>query len=89
MSSFALIASIYAYFLMMKVKKTTKKDSPLTKSEKIQVLITEFLGPIIVGAIYSYGWKKTLPTKANQANKYSIIMFFVILAIIFVIVLTH
>lgn len=85
MNLFVLIASIYAYFLMAKVKKTVSKDSQLTKSEKIQVLITELFSPIIAGAIYYYGWRKKLPTKANQANKYSIIMFFVLIIIMFII----
>lgn len=75
----SLVAFGYAIYFMDKVKHTTKKDAPLKKNEKIIVLITEILSPILSGAAYYYGWKKTFPQKAKQANNYSLIIFLIML----------
>jgi len=63
------------HFLYEKCQKNSSKDSGLTKAEKIKVIASEALNPLIAGAIYYYGWRKQLPQKANQANKYSFIIF--------------
>jgi Na+-transporting methylmalonyl-CoA/oxaloacetate decarboxylase gamma subunit len=65
----------YSIYFMKSVKKNSSKDSGLTKAEKIKVIASEALNPLIAGAIYYYGWRKQLPQKANQANKYSFIIF--------------
>lgn len=66
---------------MSKVKKNTASDIELSGKEKAQVIITEILNPVVAGAIYYYGWKKVLPKKAKQANKYSFIIVGVIILI--------
>lgn len=60
---------------MLYVHKNTKKDAPLTQSEKIQVSITVFLNPILAGLVYYFGWKKKLVIKAREANRLSFIFF--------------
>ena len=65
-----LLISAYSYYFMNKVLKTTAKDCALTKSEKIQVIITLLLNTVISWGIYSFGWKKKLPTKSKQVDKY-------------------
>lgn len=65
-----LLISAYSYYFMNKVLDTTSKDCELTKNEKIQVIITLLLNTVISWGIYSFGWKKRLPTKAKQVDKY-------------------
>jgi len=55
---------------MDKVVKETPNDCALTKSEKIQVIILLIFNTLISWAIFSFGWKKNLPTKSKQVNKY-------------------
>lgn len=81
------VAFLWTVYLIIKVNKETKKDVPLARDEKIQVIITEIFNPILAGALYYYVWREKFPTKANQANKYSFIIFglLFLLLIIFVI----
>jgi hypothetical protein len=70
---------------MGKVKKEGLSDIGLTGEEKKQVLICESLSPILAGAIFYYGWKKSMPKKASQANKWSylmILVFFIIAGVL-------
>ncbi len=70
-----------AYFFRVKVSNEVKKDGPLDDTEKLIVIVTEILSPILAGAIYYYGWKNKFPKKASQANKYSWIVFLILLVI--------
>ena len=76
---------IFSLYYMTRVKEKVLPDSKLTSNELLIVLITEFLNPVIAGAVYYYGWRKNLPTKAKQANRYSWIMagLFVLMVIVF------
>lgn len=65
---------IFSIYYKSKVIEDNSKDSELTSKEKLIVLLTTFLSPVIAGAVYYYGWKKKLPIKARQANKYSWLM---------------
>ena len=56
------------------VEKEAKGSNGLTQNEKIQVIITEVLDPVIAGAFYYYCWKNQFPKKARQANLYSFII---------------
>lgn len=67
---YLIVIFIYTYYFMQKVIKNTPVDCELTKSEKIQVIITLFLSTIISWIIYHFGWKDKLPTKAKQVNLY-------------------
>lgn len=51
-----------------------KKDGPLQGNDKLFVILTEVFNPVIAGAFYYYIWKKTMPKKASEANKYSFII---------------
>jgi len=62
--------SFYSYYFMDRTLKNTPKDGPLTKKEKIQVIILLILNTIFSWAIFSFGWKNKLPTKSKQVNKY-------------------
>ncbi len=66
-----IIVLFYSFYLMDKIKERSKKDGSLTRSEKIQIIITEVFNPIVAGAVYYYGWKKTMPKNAKWANRYS------------------
>lgn len=68
---------IWTIYLINKVARGESTNQRLTKNEKIQVIITEILYPIIAGAFYYYCWKNEFPKKASQANKYSFIIFVV------------
>ena len=86
MGIIVIIGALYAYYLKEKLLKETKSSTVgLTKTEKYQVLIAEVMSPILAGAILYYGWKKQLPQKAKEANKWS----WIISAIIFVLYVSY
>ena len=60
----------YSYFFMKKVLDNTTVDGPLTKNEKINVIITLIVATLPAYFIYYFGWKEKLPIKAKQVNKY-------------------
>lgn len=70
-----ILILVYTLYVINEVEKTAEADEPLTKSEKLPVIITEIFNPIIAGAFYYYCWKSQFPIKARQANKYSWIIF--------------
>lgn len=55
---------------MKKVLDRTPTDCPLTKEEKLNVIITLIIGTLPAYFIYNFGWKAKLPTKAKQVTKY-------------------
>ncbi len=71
-----IIFSAYSLYLMDKVRKNTKKkDSRLTRSEKIQVILLLLLNTLPSWIIFSFGWKKKLPVKSKQVNRYVLVIF--------------
>ena len=52
-------------------------EESLTSNEKVLMWVLCIFNPIIAGAVFYYGWIKKLPVKARQANRISIIAFFV------------
>ena len=77
-----MFAGGYAGYINKRYKSNVPNNSPLTATEKLIVIITEIATPIIAGAIYYYSWKKQTPTKSRQANKYSWIIFGVLLLLV-------
>ncbi|MFZ2026337.1 MAG: hypothetical protein WAV30_03570 [Microgenomates group bacterium] len=65
-----IILTLYSYYLMSRTLKNTQKDGPLTKSEKVQVILLLIFNTIFSWAIFSFGWKKQLPIKSKQVNRY-------------------
>jgi len=61
----------WVLYLIRKVENGLNEDIGLTKSEKIQIIITCVLNPLITGAFYFYCWKNQFPKKSSQANIYS------------------
>ncbi len=60
----------YILYFINKIEKKYKKDGPLVGSEKLQVIVTEALAPILAQSFYYYCWRNELPMKAKQANRY-------------------
>lgn len=75
--------SVYSYIFMRKIIKE-RTDGPLTKDEKITIIITLVLNTAISYLIYYFGWKDKLPQKAQQVKAYlwKIILALVLIAII-------
>lgn len=75
--------SVYSYFFMRKVVKE-RSDRPLTKDEKITVIVTLILNTLISYLIYYFGWKDKLPQKAQQVKSYlwKIILALILIAVI-------
>lgn len=75
--------SAYSYYFMSKVLKE-RADGPLTKDEKITIIITLVLNTLISYLIYYFGWKDKLPQKAQQVKKYfwKIILALVLIALL-------
>jgi uncharacterized membrane protein required for colicin V production len=65
-----ILLCVYTYYFMKNVSENTKKDGPLTKNEKIQVIILLLINTLLTWIILRFGWKDTLPTKAKQVTKY-------------------
>ena len=79
---FPLIATLYAIYFYDKISKSSSPSNEgLTKNEKINVILSEIFSPVVAGAIYYYGWRKKFPQKASQANRYSWIIFLVLILI--------
>ncbi len=81
----ALIIS--TYLMIIKAKKIPDgqmSDEPLTLLEGLIISILCFFNPYVSGVIFYYGWKKKLPRKAKQANRISIIAFFVLIAVVLI-----
>lgn len=66
-----ILVLAYTLYFIRRVERTAQQDGELTQSEKIQVIITEILNPLVAGAFYYYCWKNKFPKKASQANLYS------------------
>ena len=81
----ALIISTYLMITKAKqIPDGQTSDSPLTLVEGLIISILCFFNPYISGVIFYYGWKTKLPKKAKQANKISIITFFVLIAVVLI-----
>ena len=80
-----LAVFVLAIFLMVKNRRAVPEGQvvtdPLTEQQKVYIWIFSFLNPIFAGAIFYYGWKKKLPTKAKQANQISLWAFFITILI--------
>lgn len=74
-----LVSLWFTNDLINQVLKGSQNNSSLTESERTRVIITEIFTPIIAGAFYYYGLKNKFPKKASEANKYSWIIFGVML----------
>lgn len=68
-------AIVISIVIMITKKKSVAVGSidnrSLTGKEKLLIWALTFLSPFVSGAIYYYGWKKSLPLMARQANKIS------------------
>ncbi|MBI5018857.1 hypothetical protein HZB58_01125 [Candidatus Gottesmanbacteria bacterium] len=60
----------YSFFLMNRAIKNSSPDAPLSTGEKIQVILLLIFNTLPSWLIFHLGWKKSLPVKAKQVNKY-------------------
>jgi magnesium-transporting ATPase (P-type) len=88
MSLFGVITSIgvlLSLVLMFKERSSAasgqKMQEPLSSTEKLYIWLLVLISPIVSGAIFYYGWKKTMPVKARQANKINWLGFVIIIAL--------
>lgn len=75
----ALVSLWFTNDLINQILRGGGNTSSLTESEKTRIIITEIATPVIAGAFYYYGLKNKFPKKASEANKYSWIIFGVLL----------
>lgn len=70
-----LVTSIaYAFYFMNRTLKTTTVDAPLTKREKLTVIILLLFSTIPSWLILRLGWQKKLPLKAKAVTRYMCII---------------
>ncbi len=80
----ALIIGIW--FMVSKKKNVPEGQpvlEPLTGKEKLLVFVLCLVNPLILGAVFYYGWKNKLPQQAKTANRLSFLAFFIFLVIWF------
>jgi hypothetical protein len=69
-----VLAFIASFLIMRKIKLQSSPNNTqdkLSKNEKVIVWITCLLAPFFAGLVYYFGWKKTMPQKAKEANNIS------------------
>jgi hypothetical protein len=74
---FIVVAIIFEIITKRKLEENQISEEPLTVGEKVLTWICCIISPIIAGAIFYYGWRKRLPTKAKAANRISWIAFLI------------
>jgi hypothetical protein len=82
-----LAALIFGIWFMVEKKKNITAEQPsldpLSGKEKLLVFVLCLVNPIVLGAIFYYGWKKKLPQQAKTANYLSFAAFVIFLCVYF------
>jgi len=82
-----LAALILGIWYMVNKKKNIPDGQqtlePLSGKEKLLVFVLCLVNPLILGAVFYYGWKKKLPQQAKTANYLSFAAFAIFLVIFF------
>ncbi len=82
-----LAALVFGIWFMVSKKKNIHAEQPslepLTGKEKLLVFVLCLVNPILLGAIFYFGWKKKLPQQAKTANRLSFIAFAIFLILYF------
>lgn len=77
------IVLIIVIVWMVKGRKSVPEGQvvadPLTGKQKLAMWVLCFMNPVLSGAVFYYGWKNKLPTKAKQANQISLWAFFILI----------
>jgi len=86
--SIAWLVSLVVGIWFMVSKKSKIPDQqqslePLSGKEKLLVFVLCVFNPLILGAVFYYGWKNKLPKQAKTANYLSFAGFFIFLVIYF------
>lgn len=74
-ASIVFVANLTFVMYYINKLEQRKKDQGLIGNDKLVIILTEVLNPLVAGAFYYYCLKKKLPKTASQANKYSWIIF--------------
>jgi hypothetical protein len=80
----ALVVGIW--FMVSKKSKIPDQQQsldPLSGKEKLLVFVLCLFNPLILGAVFYYGWKRKLPQQAKTANLLSFAAFAVFLVVFF------
>jgi preprotein translocase subunit YajC len=81
-----LVALVGGIWFMVSKKKNISAEQPsleaLTGKEKLLVFVLCLVNPILLGAIFYFGWKKKLPQQAKTANRLSFLAFGVFLIVV-------
>ncbi|MCX6764231.1 MAG: hypothetical protein NTU58_00780 [Candidatus Nealsonbacteria bacterium] len=85
-----IVVSIIGSIIIMKRIKAKLavgqvSQEPLTKDERIKIWILALFNPIWTDIILYFGWRKSLPIKAKNANLICFITFFLWLALSYLI----
>lgn len=67
---FLVTCVAYTFYFMKRVLKTTSVDAPLTKKEKITVILLLLSSTLPSWLILHLGWRKKLPLKAKGVTRY-------------------
>lgn len=68
-----------SYWYMRRTKRASSSDAGLVGGEKFIVPLLVLLNPVVNGAVFYFGWKKSLPKKATSANHWSLGIFLIYL----------
>lgn len=75
-----VFAATIVFEILTKKKRVLENQvntDPLSSNEKLITWILCIFNPILAGAILYYGWKKTMPNKAKEANSISMKAFLI------------
>lgn len=67
---FLVTCVAYTFYFMRQVLKMTSVDAPLTKKEKITVILLLLCSTLPSWLILHLGWRKSLPLKAKGVTRY-------------------
>lgn len=80
-----LASTVAALLYMVRMRRKPvdpeRDGAPLTSRQQPFVIVLLVLSPLIAGGIFYYGWIARFPKKARQANRWSIIVFALLVAL--------
>ncbi len=74
MAIIAMIVNLCVVLVADTVERENRHDAPLTTGEKWMVIPLLILNLVIADAFFYFCWKKRLPTKASQSNRYAFVI---------------
>ncbi len=82
-----MVGTIVAFVFMWQVRSRAVAGQIISDSlsgkEKLYVWLLCLISPILAGAFFYYGWKKSMPQKAKSANRISIIALLILIIVFY------